>query len=98
MNLFFHKTVRKKLIQLEKKEYKNFLLVQKGLDDLELNGFNAQHIKPVKNNKKGIYRKRVGKWRILFTEDGFILRIWIVDRKKGPRDYEKWVEFIIKNI
>ncbi len=97
MKLILHKSVEKRLKKLQEESSKDYLLVSNGLDDLECSGFSSSNIKAVKNSKK-VFRKRVGKWRILFTEDGFVLRIWIVYRKKGPRDYDKWLNFIAQNI
>ena len=56
----------------------------------------------VKNIWDGIYRKRVMRWRILFTEskkEKNVFDIWIIDIEKDTdKDYERWKKYIIQEI
>ena len=78
-----------------RKEYEK---IAKSLNELAEKGLRAVHIKKLKG-AKNIFRKRTGRWRILFTVDGEIFKIWIIALEKGTRqDYFKWILYIEKSV
>jgi len=97
MKLIFHRSVLQKLKKIKHDDESSMTSLMRGFRDLEKNGKRATQVKKLTAPIK-VFRKRVGVWRILFTEDGFVLRIWVVDRKKGPKDYRKWINFVMKKI
>ncbi|MBI2453901.1 hypothetical protein HYV58_01845 [Candidatus Peregrinibacteria bacterium] len=68
------------------------------LDELEQKGLLAPNIKKL-SGAKNIFRKRVGRWRILFTNENTVFKIWIIAMEKGTKqDYFKWIMYIQRNI
>lgn len=68
--------------------------IEKAIDELSKRGFQTSNIKKLAGTKN-IFRKRVGRWRILFTIQSNILRIWIIEIEKGTKqDYLRWILYI----
>jgi len=64
------------------------------LDELEEKGLQSSNVKSLKNAPK-IFRKRGGRWRILFTVKLQILNVWIVAIEKDTdKDYKRWIDYI----
>lgn len=64
------------------------------MDDLEQNGLQSLNIKSLKNAPK-IFRKRVGRWRILFTLERQVINVWIIAiEKDADKDYKQWISYI----
>lgn len=60
---------------------------------------NFPEINNVKNIWDNIYRKRVWRWRILFTLASNIVTVWIIDIEKDTKkDYKKWKDYIISKL
>ncbi len=72
--------------------------LEAAIDDIENRGLSASNLKQLSHLKNG-YRKRVGRYRILFTinHDEQVIHIWIIEIKKSPKDYRKWIENIEKS-
>lgn len=52
----------------------------------------------IKNIWEEIFRKRVWRWRVLFTFDD-LFHIWIIDLEKDTKkDYKKWKNFILSKM
>lgn len=82
------------LFERNQKQYKG---IENALDELSQKGFQATHIKKL-SGTKNIFRKRVGRWRILFTTGAGIFKVWIIAMEKGTKqDYLKWIFYIQKN-
>lgn len=76
---------------------KQYALIEKALDDLVVEGLGASNIKKLANTKH-IFRKRAGRWRILFTFDDDLIRVWIIAIEKDTSaDYHKWIFYIEGN-
>ncbi|MBT4936782.1 hypothetical protein HON22_02590 [Candidatus Peregrinibacteria bacterium] len=79
---------------LSHKDYNSFLRIIKAIEDLEESGVYSSNTKPLRNTDK-IYRKRVGRWRVLFTIEKNIIDIWIIAIEKDTKkDYNKWIKYI----
>ncbi|MDQ7009067.1 MAG: hypothetical protein Q9M94_02145 [Candidatus Gracilibacteria bacterium] len=87
----------KKSLDLMKRKYKNDLVkVINGIKELREKGLESSGIK---NIGDGIYRKRVGRWRILFTIDFLTMKIWIIKMEKDTKkDYDTWKKYILNKI
>jgi len=73
-----------------------FNLIILELQELKTNFTNSNNIKNIWN---WIFRKRVWRWRILFTKNNDIITIWIIDIEKDTqKDYKKWKEYIISKM
>ena len=66
----------KQYLKLDKKTRKRIKESLALLENAE-NPFKSQNIKPLTGGLKGDFRLRVGKWRILFTPDKKIQKLYI---------------------
>ena len=90
INAFAEETIK----NISKKDKKAFHRLSDALDDLGRKGLQSSNIKPLKNALK-IFRKRVGRWRILFTIEGQAIDVWIVAIEKDTdKDYKRWITYI----
>lgn len=65
------------------------------LDEINEKWLNSSNIKNIWDE---IFRKRIWRWRILFTVDEFF-HIWIIDIEKDTKkDYKKWKGYIISRM
>lgn len=96
--LIVHEIAETVLENLARTDQKMFLRVSDALDDLQEHGLRSRHIKKLTTNKK-IFRKRVGRWRLLFTVDQRIIHVWIIALKRSnEKDYRKWISFISSRV
>ena len=90
INTFAEETLEK----VSLKDKRTFMRLSKALDELEQNGLQSSNITALKNAPK-IFRKRVGRWRILFTLEREIINVWIIAIEKDTdKDYKRWINFI----
>lgn len=90
VNTFAEETLEK----VSLRDKKTFYRLSKALDELEEKGLQSSNIKSLKNAPK-IFRKRVGRWRILFTVKLQIINVWIVAIEKDTdKDYKRWIDYI----
>ncbi len=62
------------------------------LIDLQKVGIHDHQIKHIWEQ---IYRKRVGRWRILCTFSPDTIQAWIIEMEKDTdKDYKRWKEYI----
>ena len=97
MGIILEKEVALTLKNLQDKRMAGKLLA--GIREIRDRGLTASNIKRLGHIKNG-YRKRVGRYRILFTAeaDRQVIHIWIIEIKKDPRDYYKWIKRIGRNL
>ena len=82
------------LTTLSLKNKKVFGRISKALDEWEEKGLKASNTKKLTSSEK-IFRKCVGRWRILFTIEDKIINVWIVAMEKDTdKDYRKWIRYI----
>lgn len=96
--LLLSRRARKSLLGL--KGTKHAKSLEKALEDI---AHSPQRGSNVKNLLKvpGGYRKRVGRYRILYTvhADENLVRIWIIDMEKDTKkDYARWMGYILKQL
>ncbi len=90
VNTFAEETLEK----VSLRDKKTFYRLSKALDELEEKGLQSSNVKFLKNAPK-IFRKRVGRWRILFTVKLQIINVWIVAIEKDTdKDYKRWIDYI----
>ncbi len=90
VNTFAEETLGK----VSLRDKKTFYRLSKALDELEEKGLQSSNVKSLKNAPK-IFRKRVGRWRILFTVKLQIINVWIVAIEKDTdKDYKGWIGYI----
>ena len=90
VNTFAEETLEK----VSLRDKKTFYRLSKALDELEEKGLQSSNVKSLKNAPK-IFRKRVGRWRILFTVKLQIINVWIVAIEKDTdKDYKRWIDYI----
>ena len=73
--------------------------VIKAIDSLSEKGLSSSNVRSL-SGMKGVFRKRVGRWRILFTYEkaGPLLRIWIIALEKSTKkDYTQWLKYVISS-
>ena len=89
-NTFAEETLEK----VSLRDKKTFYRLSKALDELEEKGLQSSNVKSLENAPK-IFRKRVGRWRILFTVKLQIINVWIVAIEKDTdKDYKRWIDYI----
>lgn len=88
---------REEKLDLIKNNDKNlFSLVISELSDIKNNGLKSKNTKNIWDN---IFRKRIWRWRILFTIKNLDITIWIIDIEKDTlKDYKKWKEYVISKM
>lgn len=90
VNTFAEETLEK----VSLRDKKTFYRLSKALDELEEKGLQSSNVKSLENAPK-IFRKRVGRWRILFTVKLQIINVWIVAIEKDTdKDYKRWIDYI----
>lgn len=90
INTFAEETMER----VYQKDKKTFHRLSKALDNLEQKGLRSSNIKSLKNAPK-IFRKRVGRWRILFTIERQTIDVWIIAIEKDTdKDYKRWITYI----
>lgn len=95
--VFIQRLAQETLEGLFHKNQKQYHQISKAIDELKEKGLHASNIKKLQGTKN-IFRKRIGRWRILFTAEGTILKIWIIAMEKGTKqDYLRWIFYIEKN-
>jgi len=93
--LLIYKKAKDTLDDLKKYNLKYLDLLIINLDEIVLKWINSSNVKNIWDK---IYRKRVWRWRILFTQDSNknICEIWIIEIEKNTKkDYNKWKEYIL---
>ncbi len=96
MNLEIKIKAQKTLIFCKKKDKKSFINLIAALDELEAKNIKASNVKSLQGLPQG-YRKKVGRYRILFTIsfEKNLMQIWIIEIEKDTeKDYKKWLKFI----
>lgn len=92
--LIVNKLAEKALKQLDLRNKASLRKILEALDSLEKLGLESPNTKKLKNSK-GIFRKRVGRFRILFTIRGNRIDVWIVEIEKDQsKDYPRWISYI----
>lgn len=92
--VFIQRIAQEALERLFDKNQKQYQQIARALDELSQKGLSASKVKKL-SGTKNIFRKRVGRWRILFTSEASILKIWIIAMEKGTRqDYLRWIFYI----
>ncbi len=80
---------------LKKQNDSDLKIIMNNLDEIEKIWLKSQNIKNIWDD---IYRKRVWRWRILFTVDEYF-HIWIIALEKDTKkDYDKWKSYIISKM
>lgn len=73
-----------------------FSLLISELSDIKNNWLKSKNTKNIWDN---IFRKRIWRWRILFTIKNLDITIWIIDIEKDTlKDYKKWKEYVISKM
>lgn len=93
IHLIIHRLATEVLEDLARYERKNYKRIKQALDDLKEKGLETSNCKSISGGYK-LFRKRVGRYRILFTVDREEFHIWIIDMKKSPQDYVRWMLYI----
>jgi len=87
----------KQSLDIIKSKYKSDL--KNIIESLKLLWQNWLKTSGIKNIWDNIYRKRVWRWRILFTINKKELIIWFIKIEKDTKkDYKLWKNYIIKKI
>lgn len=95
--VFIQRLAKETLEDLFQRNQKQYRQISKAIDELEEKGLHASNIKKLQGTKN-IFRKRIGRWRILFTAEEAILKVWIIAMEKGTKqDYLHWIFYIQKN-
>lgn len=82
------------LRRLELRHKASFVRIAEALDSLGELGTQSPNVKRLKNTS-GIFRKRVGRFRILFTLKDQQIQIWIIAVEKDTnKDYPRWISYI----
>ena len=93
-----HNVAEDTLVSLFKSDKIMFGRICDALDSLEEKGLESSNLKKL-TGTKDIYRKRVGRWRILFTFHENIIDVWIVAVEKDTRkDYNRWIRHITYHV
>jgi len=89
-----HELAQETLKKLFLKDKKSFNKISIALDELEKKGLKASSIKKLSSTNK-IFRKRVGRFRILFTVNLKTFNVWIIAIEKDTKkDYKVWIKYI----
>ena len=93
-NIILHNIAEEVLFDLVHSNKKEYQVLFEALNEIEEEGFRASNTKSLANTDK-IFRKRVRRWRILFTMEGADIHIWIIAIEKDTKkDYKKWIKYI----
>ncbi len=74
--------------------------LEEALDDIAVSPVRGSNVTSLFKVPNG-YRKRVGRYRILYTfhSGENLVRIWIIDIEKDTRkDYTRWMEYILRQL
>lgn len=94
-NLVLHKKARENLDYTRLYEKKDFWFLIEALSELEQYGLNTNAIKDIGDS---IFRKRVGRRRILFQIELKNIDVWIIAIEKDTqKDYKLWKQYILSN-
>ncbi len=97
VQIFIQHLAQKTLDELFDRNQKQFKYIEDAIDNLASKGLASPGVKKL-SGTKNIFRKRVGRWRILFTFEGGQIKIWIIAMEKGAKqDYIKWIFYIDKH-
>lgn len=81
------------------KSKSHYIKIKDAINNIQENPQKGINIKKLSGQKNNIYRKRVGRYRILYTinnQDELII-IWIIEIEKDTKkDYQKWINYITK--
>ena len=89
-----HELAQETLKKLSLKDKKSFDKISVALDGLAKNGLKLSGVKKLSSVNK-IFRKRVGRFRILFTFDVKTFHVWIIAIEKDTKkDYKVWIKYI----
>ena len=75
--------------------------IDSALLDLSKNGPQSSQTKKIEGLKHTIYRKRTGRWRIIFTivKRENQIDIWIIEIEKDTqKDYQRWEKYITSQL
>lgn len=93
MNIRLEEKAKKVLDLLKLKNNKDLPSIKKCLIELKNNWLNTSWIKNIWDS---IYRKRIWRWRILFTIDDKLITVWIIKIEKDTKkDYNTWKKYIL---
>jgi len=94
-SLKIYKKAKVSLDSMKKENTWDMKNIISSLDEMTIKWLNSSNIKNIWDD---IFRKRVGRWRILFTVDT-LFHIWIIDIEKDTKkDYKKWKEYILSKM
>lgn len=94
-NLKIYKKAKNTLDTLKTEDPTDLKSIISSLDEIREKWLNSSNIKNIWDE---IFRKRVWRWRMLFTVDE-LFHIWIIDIEKDTKkDYKKWKEYIISKM
>lgn len=95
--IFIQRLAQETLEDLFQKNQKQYRQIASAIDKLKEKGLQASNIKKLQGTKN-IFRKRTGRWRILFTVEESVFKVWIIAMEKGVKqDYLRWIFYIQKN-
>jgi mRNA-degrading endonuclease RelE of RelBE toxin-antitoxin system len=98
IKIFVQRLAEETLQDLFERDYKQYLRIEAAIDEIAKKGLGASQIKKL-SGTKNIFRKRVGRWRVLFTFEAEVIKIWIIAMEKGTsQDYFRWIFYIQKNV
>lgn len=93
-SLYIQEYAQKSLDDLEIFDEKIYQRMMSFLEDLENHGTQLPGVKKLVNSES-IYRKRIGRYRILFTYKNDRIDIWLIEIEKDTKkDYKRWVRYI----
>ena len=74
--------------------------LSKAIDSVAASPYKGSNVKSL-SGVPGGFRKRVGRFRILYTyvPNELLVRIWIIDIEKDTKkDYRRWMEYILSQL
>lgn len=90
--LIIKKEAQNILISLREKQKDDYSNLINSLQELSKFWLNSNNIKNIWDD---IFRKRVWRWRILFTIEINNIFVWIIKVEKDTKkDYKKWKDYI----
>ncbi len=95
-NLELTRKREEKLDFLKTSDKNLFSLVISELSDIKNSWLKSKNTKNIWDN---IFRKRIWRWRILFTIKNLDITVWIIDIEKDTlKDYKRWKEYVISKM
>ena len=90
--LIIKKEAQNILISLREKQKNDYSNLIKSLQELAKVWLDSNNIKNIGDD---IFRKRVWRWRVLFTFEWNKIFVWIIKIEKDTKkDYKKWKDYI----